>query len=49
MKCANCGTELKIMSGDMGFYRYCLYCGKKYKIQSPAQNSIKSISEGAQA
>ena len=32
MYCDDCGTELKIYSGEDGFYRFCPVCGATYNI-----------------
>jgi predicted RNA-binding Zn-ribbon protein involved in translation (DUF1610 family) len=40
MNCENCGTDLRMMTGVAGFYRYCPGCGETYNIEKPAEAAV---------
>lgn len=41
MDCKKCGTQLRIMSDEKEFYRYCPACGLRYEIEEKTHKGIK--------
>lgn len=38
MDCKKCGTQLRIMSNEKEFYRYCPACGLRYEIKENGEH-----------